>query len=313
MSYELHAVVVGVADPGANHPALQAAIDVARRTGAAVHAVHAFELPLPFLSGHSLPAIGTHAMENYAAEERRRFEARMHELYREDPVVCHAVAESPERAILETADAVRAELVIVGASRHNRLERQFLGTTAQRVIRGAAAPVLVVRAAPLNTERVLITTDLTSASAAVYERGLDLVETLFASSTTEMRALLVLLTSLSPLPLPADATDRAAINEMATFLSERCMRAKTVTPVIRHGFPSAEIAAEAQQWGADLVLLGSHARRAPARWVLGSVAEAAVRDVRCNVLVVPPTAEGLRATQQPELAAANGTSSEGSR
>lgn len=41
---------------------------------------------------------------------------------------------------------------------------------------------------------------------------------------------------------------------------------------------------------ADLIVLGTHGRRGPARWALGSVAEAVIRHAVCPVLVVPPHA-----------------------
>ena len=57
---------------------------------------------------------------------------------------------------------------------------------------------------------------------------------------------------------------------------------------MRIGVPGDEIAAEAQGWDADLVVVGTHARGWAERLLLGSVAEATVREAPCNVLAVPP-------------------------
>ncbi len=46
--------------------------------------------------------------------------------------------------------------------------------------------------------------------------------------------------------------------------------------------------AEAREWNADLVVVGTHARGWGARLLLGSVAEATLRDAPCDVLAVPP-------------------------
>jgi nucleotide-binding universal stress UspA family protein len=46
--------------------------------------------------------------------------------------------------------------------------------------------------------------------------------------------------------------------------------------------------AEAAEWPADVVVVGSHGRTGAARALLGSVAEAVVRDSHCSVLVIPP-------------------------
>jgi nucleotide-binding universal stress UspA family protein len=44
---------------------------------------------------------------------------------------------------------------------------------------------------------------------------------------------------------------------------------------------------------ADAIVLGSHGRHGMARWLLGSVAEAVVRQANCPVLVIPPLAHEL--------------------
>ena len=51
------------------------------------------------------------------------------------------------------------------------------------------------------------------------------------------------------------------------------------------------IAAVAAETGARLVVIGTHGRRGPARWLLGSVAERTIRGAPCPVLVVPPPAD----------------------
>lgn len=280
-------IVIGVAEPAPADPAVLAGLDIARRTGAVVHAAHGFRLPLPSLLDPLL-CIDRESAQRLTEQVRADFAARMAGAFPGQSIECHALADTPARAIHRIADRLKADMVIVGATQHGRVSRALLGTTAQRVLHGTAQPVLVVRSAPVSAGRILIATDLSHANAAAFERGLDLVERLGAHPPSELRALLVLVTPLSPAPLAPDAVSRRANGALADFLADRCRRTKTITPVVRHGFPSVEIAAEADQWGADLVLLGSHSIAGSNGWVLGSVAEAAVRDVRCNVLVVPP-------------------------
>ena len=52
------------------------------------------------------------------------------------------------------------------------------------------------------------------------------------------------------------------------------------------GTVSAFILDEARRWQADLIVLGTHARRGPKRWLLGSTAEAIVRQATMPVLLV---------------------------
>lgn len=53
----------------------------------------------------------------------------------------------------------------------------------------------------------------------------------------------------------------------------------------------------ASELGADLIVVGSHGRHGVARWLLGSVAEAVVRQAACPVLVIPPRANELPARE----------------
>ena len=184
-------------------------------------------------------------------------------------------------------------MVVVGAARPDRLGGWFLGTTAQRVLRGAAVPVLVIRR-PLHRplERVLLTSDLSELSAAVHEEGLATAAEVFGEPA-DMRSLLVLSVPLSPSVLSPEALEYAALEELETFLRARHRRPRAVEPVVRTGAPADQIVAEAQEWDADLLVVGTHARGWAARLALGSVAEAALRDAPCNVLAVPPRALAL--------------------
>jgi nucleotide-binding universal stress UspA family protein len=54
----------------------------------------------------------------------------------------------------------------------------------------------------------------------------------------------------------------------------------------RTGLPSEEIAAEARAWRADLVILGTHGQGRIARLVLGSTADAVIRQAPCPVITI---------------------------
>ena len=61
-----------------------------------------------------------------------------------------------------------------------------------------------------------------------------------------------------------------------------------VTPLefVKVGTPATEVVHAATEWPADLIVIGSHGRRGVTRALLGSVAEAVMRQAPCPVVVV---------------------------
>jgi nucleotide-binding universal stress UspA family protein len=64
-----------------------------------------------------------------------------------------------------------------------------------------------------------------------------------------------------------------------------------VTPVLREGHPKDTILDEAERWGAELIVVGSHGHGALKRLFLGSVSLAIATNAACSVEIVriPPS------------------------
>lgn len=55
--------------------------------------------------------------------------------------------------------------------------------------------------------------------------------------------------------------------------------------IVRYGFPAEEILAHSRRHGVDVIVMATHGRTGPARWVLGSVAEEVLRHADVPVLL----------------------------
>lgn len=83
---------------------------------------------------------------------------------------------------------------------------------------------------------------------------------------------------------PADAEARAAaLAEARTYLEGRGINARLVEG---HGNPADVIVQEAEDSGADLIVVGTRGLNAAKRLVLGSVSTNVVHHAPCDVLVV---------------------------
>jgi nucleotide-binding universal stress UspA family protein len=62
----------------------------------------------------------------------------------------------------------------------------------------------------------------------------------------------------------------------------------SVDSAVRQGDPRTAIVDEAREWGADLIVMGSHGHTGLKRLLLGSVAQAVVAHAPCSVEVARP-------------------------
>ena len=76
-----------------------------------------------------------------------------------------------------------------------------------------------------------------------------------------------------------------AIENAAKILRKKNPALAISTTVIE-GFPKSVILEEAEKFGADLIVLGSHGYRAVERFLLGSVSQAVVLHAKCSVEIV---------------------------
>jgi nucleotide-binding universal stress UspA family protein len=85
--------------------------------------------------------------------------------------------------------------------------------------------------------------------------------------------------------------EREQLKQVADELTTRyanwlCSSGLTAEKRVRAGDAKSVIIDEAQEWGADLIVVGSHGHTGIKRWLLGSVAQSVVSHAPCSVYVV---------------------------
>jgi nucleotide-binding universal stress UspA family protein len=291
VSERIHTLVAGVGSLREMDALIPLAAALAGQAGLPLRLVHAFDLSDPFVDRYlrTSPLPGD-PLRHYSEGLQARMEGQVGGLAGHGEVHCQAVPGAAP-AVLGDAACDAGCLLVVGPTRRGEAGAALLGTTAQRVLHGARIPVLVLRREIPASPRVLFCVDVASPhAAATVERGLAAVAALTPGAVPDARALLVVRLEVD-LPIPGlhDRLAAAARERLDAFVAGLADGVR-VEPRVRTGTPAREAVSEAAEWPADLVVVGTHGRAGAARALLGSVAEAVVRDAPCSVLVIPPQA-----------------------
>ncbi len=184
-------------------------------------------------------------------------------------------------------------VVVIGAQGETGFRQALLGSTADRVLRSGALPVLLARRDPgLPYRRVVLATDFSDASLRAARLGLALAAgagfyLLHALELPPDRSLAF--ANASPETKEAfhhEARERAN-RQLQAFGARVGEGGVELTRAVREGPPAAVLSAFVEEAEIDLVVLGSRPR---ARWeanLLGSTALFATNGLPCDVLLVP--------------------------
>ncbi|MGH7233560.1 MAG: universal stress protein [Nitrospiraceae bacterium] len=208
----------------------------------------------------------------------------------------HVIGIASEQ-LIETARNEAVDLIIVGTQGRTGLEHVLLGSTAERVVKGAPCPVMTVRSSgpapshdtPITIKRIVAPTDFSDCSLDALEYTIQMAKRFEASVT------IVHVLEWASVGLDFSVAEVAEggkvrketerrIAELADVIRTQGLTAESV---IRGGGAPADFVLElARERGADLIVMGTHGRRGLSRLLAGSVAEGVLRRSPCPVITV---------------------------
>ena len=238
------------------------------------------------------------------AEDIDRAKHKAAELLKDEAVHIAAFAQTtpkilvktgrPVPVIAQTARAERADLVIMGR-RPRPLRGLIFDTTAERVVRAARVPVLIVgEGAVASYRRTLLALDVSDVSA----RAVHMARSLGLLDASEIAILHVFTPRASFLLGHAGAdkevltkhvvhTALHAANQLLPFLRRECLDDPGNEVLLEDGDPFGTIMAAIDRRRPDLLVIGTHARTGLKRLLFGSTADLIIRHANCDLLVVP--------------------------
>jgi|SRR5579864_277361 len=277
--------------------ALDYAAELARSFAATIHLLH---VSAP---DEAAPTGAAHLMRQ-AAESLMSAREKLAQTQEKHPspfwpANSHVRSGEPYQEICNQAREVGADLIVLATRGHSGLKRILLGSTAERVVRLAPCPVLIVRKwkrGELWLRRILVPTDFSQCAMAGLMYG-----ALWARSFAAKLHLLYVLYPAAPvlidrLPtnLPSEQvgipTDTQL--EMEALAKLDLLEGVKCESEIKIGYPVDAICGETAD--VDLVVISTHGRSGLKHALMGSVAEQIVRYAECPVLVVPSSCKGRR-------------------
>jgi nucleotide-binding universal stress UspA family protein len=208
-------------------------------------------------------------------------------------------------SIVKEAHEWPADLIVMGTHGRRGIRRLVLGSDAEMVLRTAPVPLLLVHdgeteARPSNVpyKKILVPVDGSDSSKGGLREAIRIAS---ASGATLRLLHVVNELIIEPEYLPLLKYDQlvASLREQGRVILEEASTAA------REGGATCEselletmgeeaalsIVRQARDWGADLIVMGTHGRRGVRRLVLGSDAELVLRHSPAPLLLVRETPE----------------------
>jgi nucleotide-binding universal stress UspA family protein len=261
-----------------------------------MHLLHVVR-PLDLYPGLTLtPDEFGHSDQDLQQAEQTRLDVLAAALSKQFGIRIHPVTRlgRAHAEIAAYAQEVSADLVVSGSRGESTLMDVFLGSTASRLLRVAACPVLIVKKpADEAYRKVLAAVDFSPVSAAVVSHAISLAD------GAKVEALHVLGSEVEQRLRKAkfvrvDITDwltrlRADSEAQLDTLLGPVEDGASVGRLVQPGFPPAAICQCIEERDVDLVVLGRHGYGIGLQeWMLGSVSKDVAFAAGCDVLLIGP-------------------------
>ena len=282
--------------------ALAHAAALARWYDARLTALHvwanapAFDV-VPSIQRYEIPPVPLEEAEQAAlTSELRSFACRAAGNMPVTPLLVQA--PNIEAEIAAQVAALHADLLVVGTHGLSGFKHALLGSVAEKIVRSAPCPVMVVPAHDatathdVSFKRIICPIDFSESSLAALEYALSLAEE--SDSHLTLVYALELPPELHALPtregVDVDAVRAAAqadaLTRLRALVPAGARAYCTIETTVADGKAHRVVLAAAKETRADLIVMGVSGHGAIDRWMFGSNTAGVMRGAACPVLVV---------------------------
>ncbi len=217
-------------------------------------------------------------------------------LWEQEEIVPVVRFGKPFIEIIQVAKEKKVDLLAMGTHGRAGMDRVILGSVAERVVRKAGCPVMVIRGRKyVGFKRIIVPIDFSDCSRKALEYA--------AATARAHKSKLTILhiyeeSFVEPYVNAANSEEEAneiikeieRVNEIKydEFLKTVDLGGVEYEKLLKKGIPETEIVEIAREQQANLIVMGTHGRSGIRHILIGSTAEEVVRTVHCDIIIVKP-------------------------
>ncbi|MFN8526212.1 MAG: universal stress protein [Chloroflexota bacterium] len=222
----------------------------------------------------------------------------------------HVREGEPSEGVLSLVDELGVSAIVMATHGRGGMPRLVLGSVAERILSQATVPVLLIRpeagVTPPSLGRVLVPLDGSPLAECALDLALDVSDPNAALTLVQVLDEPGLLDPALPrgegdVETPLARHEREAKRYLAEFVERVRQTGRSAQVLVATGDAGREIDRIAATQDIDAIVMSTHGRTGPSRWVTGSVADQVLRRADCPILLVSARATIARATGAPRV------------
>lgn len=290
----------------ASSAAVKYAVGLAANYEAKVHLFHVIAPLAPTLYEYPVHGVDiTKLLEENSTEELSKLEGMVREA---------GVAVESERRMGDVYDEIKRvtqltkpDLIVMGTHGSRAVERWFLGSTTEKLMRYSPAPLVTISAAvegtfiPPRFQKILVTTDFSDGTPDALAYAFSVAQ--------ENESQVTLLHVLHDIDADLSGKYRESLisgvrHQLDDMVPAEAKNWCDIVTRAEIGVPYRIILRLLEEEKIDLLVMNIHGKGMLDRALLGSTAERVVRAACCPVMMIPPMKRKLKRRARPGGAAA---------
>lgn len=259
--------------------ALDFAVEFNEKIKGKIVLVHVVEMPVGHLSFAG--EVNTSSMESfYTGEFIKATHNKLNEWSKRvadagQEVIIHMKYGNAFTNISKLIAEEKANWIIMGSKGASGLREVFIGSNAERMIRHAECPVIVIKGE----------THIKDMKSMAFASDLSQEQDLVAHHAKEIQELLDLNMHLVKVKTPYNWQEEAQTKKQLEHFAERNYLKDFTLNTIEADFADSGAVKFAEEVGAGLIVLGTHGKKGIAHIIGGSIAEDIVNESKVPILV----------------------------